>query len=298
MSRGDDTRGTQTTLRHWLENRRPRELHGPRTPLPKVAVSLFDYHGLSLLPWKARGYRCISIVERGRHTTCSTIAGIETVQLPRMDPCSIREQLPDPGVVAFVIGLPPCRDLCAAGARWWKTKHMRDPEFQTRAINNLNNLLHMLDNFGVPYAILVPASSRTLLHRPHHRVSPHEFGRYLPRDSPHPLFPSEIPSNDAYTKRTFLYGGGGFVLPWKAPVSPVFSQIRLKSGKTKRITPVMASRKSTRARCVAPLGLCNAIVQLHAHPHPHTGCEVRNQSRSSSLSSPSFDDKRDSPLPP
>lgn len=255
--------GTQTTLKDWLKNTRPGFCE-MRRPLPGVVVSLFDEHGLSLLPWKAQGYRCVLIIERSPSRKPPPLTGIEVIELNKTDEESVLETLPDAREVAFVIGLPPCRDLCSAGARWWKRKSAKDPSFQKRAVENLNRLLDMLDNFGAPYAILVPASSRTLLNRPCQRVSPHEFGRYLPHDSPHPLFPNVIPSNDAYTKRTFLYGGCGFVLPWKAPVPPVFTRILLKSGKTKRITPIMASRKSTQTRSVAPLGLCSAIAQVHS----------------------------------
>lgn len=256
-------RGTQTTLKGWLQSTRGRFCE-TRRPLPNTVVSLFDRHGLSLLPWKLKGYRCISIVERSSRGKTPIVSGIEVLELRHFNTDSILEQLPDARDVAFVVGLPPCRDLCSAGARWWKRKGAKDPDFQKRAVETLNGLLDMLDNFGVPYAVLVPANSRTLLNRPYQRVSPHEFGRYIPDRSPHPLFPNVIPFNDAYTKRTFLYGGCGFVLPWKAPVPPVFTRILLKSGKTKRITPIMASRKSTQTRCVAPLGLCSAIAQMHA----------------------------------
>lgn len=252
----------QTTLKGWLENTRIG-FCDLRRPVPGVVVSLFDTHGLSLLPWKMRGYRCVLILEKSSSRKPLAFTGIEVVVINNIDEESILKTLPDAREVAFVIGLPPCRDLCSAGARWWKKKFAKDNGFQKRAIQTLNRLLDMLDNFGVPYAILVPASSRTLLNRPCQRVSPHEFGRYLPHKSPHPLFPNVIPPNDAYTKRTFLYGGCGFVLPWKAAVPPVFTKILLKSGKTKRITPIMASRKSTQTRCIAPFGLCSAIAQVH-----------------------------------
>lgn len=271
----------QTTLVSWLQQQQQRQQRRyveARSPPPQTAVSLFDDSGIALLPWAKRGYRCVSFVEprsaRKRRRECGggvSHDGIEVVEVDNLRTCVLTEILPRLSDVAFIFCLPPCKDLCAAGARWWKKKATADPEFQTRAATYLNELLRQLDDTCLPYAVLLPASSRlrALVNRPvRSTISPHEFGRYIPPDTPHPLFPSVIPSNDAYTKRTFLYAGGGFVLPWKRPVAPVFVPVRLKSGKVKRITPVMASRKTTASRRVPPFGFCLAVASMHSVVEP------------------------------
>lgn len=257
----------QTTLVAWLDAPEHRYVE-TRRPVPQTAVSLFDDYAISLMPWAQKGYRCISFVEpmSARKRRECVLDGIEVVEIENLGKRVLIDVLPRLSDVAFIVCLPPCRDLCAAGARWWKKKAAADPGFQSRAANELNTLLVQLDETHIPYAVLVPASSRlrALVDRSVRTISPHEFGRYIPPNTPHPVFPSVIPANDAYTKRTFLYSGGGFVLPWKLAVPPTFTRIRLKSGKVKRITPVMASRKTTQSRRVPPLGLCIAVADVHS----------------------------------
>jgi hypothetical protein len=56
--------------------------------------------------------------------------------------------------------------------------------------------------------------------KPDYMFQPCDYGGYLPEDdvSPHPDI---IPARDAYTKKTCLWAGNGFVMPEARPVDPV-----------------------------------------------------------------------------
>ena len=80
--------------------------------------------------------------------------------------------------------------------------------------------------YGVPYAIENPVSViSSEWRKPDHMFQPCDFGGYLPEDDTSP-YPDIIPARDAYTKKTCLWTGNGFVMPAKRPVDPVKYQDR------------------------------------------------------------------------
>jgi hypothetical protein len=161
---------------------------------------------------------------------------------------------------SFIVAMPPCRDLCAAGARWWTKKSGRDPGFQRQAARYLSDLYNTLVASSVPFVVLVPSSRliKSCFPRKAFVFNPHEYGGFLPRDAPHPLF-STIPSQDAYTKRTLCFTSPGIRMPWKRPVPPTYVVVRLKNGKAKNLTPIMSDRRNRGARSAPPLGFCTAL---------------------------------------
>ena len=265
----------QPTLQKWVRIEDDREeVERERTTRRRV-VSLFDRHGIAVLPWADMGFECTAYDCATAHGNgpaeadlTASAAGHGTVRIERVrlkDADDVRGCLGRIDDLAFVIAIPPCRDLCAAGARWWRKKRGRNPEFQKVAEEYLKQLYATLDNTGVPFIILVPSSPyiRRCFSRRAFAFSPHEFGGYLPPTSPHPLF-REIPAQDAYTKRTLCFYGHGVRMPWKKAVPPTFHTIRLKSGRTKRVSPVMASRRNTASRTSAPFAFCTAVASVNA----------------------------------
>jgi len=217
-----------------------------------------------LLPWKGRGYECVALNPKTPARFCSGIS-MRTVTMGTID--AIRSALPPADEIAFLICVPPARDLCHAGARWWSKKALRDPQFQLKAVQfivGLHRLLRELTH--VPSIILLPASARikTLYKAPDFTFSPHQFAGYLPSHAHHPVFPATIPTQDRYTKKTFVYTTNAVVCPCMRPLPPVFTEVRSKRGITKRITPLLASRKHREARCVVPLGFASAICSVNA----------------------------------
>lgn len=251
--------GTQTNLSGWITSQPVS-----RPPKKRKVISLFDQHGLSLLPWKQKGYECIAFNPKAPTRHCS---GIEMRSRTMKSVDQIRSILPPADEIEFLICVPPCKDLCQSGARWWAQKAEKDPEFQTRVISfivDLHTILQQLTH--VPSIMLLPASARlkTFYKPPDFVFSPHEFAGYLPTDAPHPLFPGSVPTQDRYTKRTFAYTCNGVSCPPMRTLAPVFTELPSKSGIAKRISPVLASRKQKEARCVVPLGFSHAICSVHA----------------------------------
>ena len=252
----------QTTLETWVEVA-PDPPTPPTSPRTRV-VTLFDSYGLAALPWAARGFECAAY-HCNRRTTTQGVAGVRIASTKLADRNDILSCLQPTHDLAFVIALPPCRDLCAAGARWWKRKRGSDPDFQKRAEDYLKMLYETLDSLSIPFLILVPSSPyiRRCFNRRAFAFSPHEFGGYLQRESTHPLF-TEIPPQDAYTKRTLCFHGRGIRMPFKRPVTPEFKTIHRKNGSTKNISPIMASRRKTGARVAPPLAFCTAVASLNS----------------------------------
>ena len=257
--------GTQSNLSGWVTSQPVS-----RPPRKRKVISLFDQHGLSLLPWKQKGYECIAFNPKSPNRRCSGIE-MSTRTMKTVD--QIRLILPPADEIEFLICVPPCRDLCQSGARWWAKKSEKDPEFQTRVIQfilDLHILLQQLTH--VKSVMLLPASARlkSIYKPPDFVFSPHEFAGYLPCGAPHPLFPDTIPIQDRYTKRTFVYTSNGVSCPCMRTLSPIFTELRSKSGISKRISPVLASRKQKEARCVVPLGFSYALASGYATESVHS----------------------------
>lgn len=240
----------QAKLTKWFEDHAPprlSRLSEPRSSCRrKYAICLGD--PLALKSW-----------ERGGHKTLS-----KTIE---NEPLRIRELLQQfGGKLALAMAFPPCVDLCAAGARWWKKKREENPNFQLDAVERLKKTEQMLRSTGAPYCILTPGSVliKKLWKDPDATISPFEFGGYLPENAAHPTHPNAIPKRDAYHKLTFVFSGNGFVLPRRKPVPPKWHRVvNKKTGKVRLVSPIFAARKHRAARKLAPLGFCEAVCRLH-----------------------------------
>lgn len=252
-------------------------------PLARVVLSFFDYSTLGLAPWNARGYECHAYDLR--HPTGHTVTGdgIHLHGFDLSDSSILESAMADFKCreVAFAMAYPPCTDLSRAGARYWATKAEADPEFQQRAVNLVRQLDKALRTLGCPFYIENPSSSRLrgMWKVPDFVFEPFWYGGYLTPDDSHPHFPTIIPKQDAYTKRTGLWVGGGFIgLPKQKRVDPVFKEFVIaKTGKRRRISPLMFSggKEGKEARQATPRGFSEAICSHFARPAKSVQCLSR-----------------------
>ena len=257
-------------------NRQP-----PRpAPVPKpsgngpVVVSLFDYTCIGLEPWKARGFEVHAYDRRhppGHSVTASGVH-IHGVDLGSQEALqSVLNEHADRDV-AFAMAYPPCTELSRAGARYWKEKGEVDPHFQDNAAALVQRVDATLQELKCPYFIENPASStlRNLWRTPDHTFEPCWFGGYLDTNDAHPMFPAHIvPNQDAYTKRTGLWVGGGFhQMPPQKRVEPTYKEwTDGATGKRRRVTPILYSggAEGKEARHATPRGFSEAIAVAYAH---------------------------------
>jgi hypothetical protein len=105
-----------------------------------------------------------------------------------------------------VFAFPPCTHLAASGARWFGDKGLsalRD------SISLVEACRRICEWSGAPYCIENPIGTlSTYWRKPDYIFDPCDYGAYL------------TPPSDAYTKKTCLWTGGGFVMPEKRPVAP------------------------------------------------------------------------------
>lgn len=228
----------------------------------RTAVSLFDSCPAGLLPWAHRGYNCLAI----HPGLGERVAGVQSIEQTSMNTIDEIVQAIPTQNIRFIIAIPPATNLCAAGARWWKSKRKENPEFQTQTANFILRLKEVLTlTFPTtPLVLLLPnsAKARALVGRPSFTFDPCEFSGYIrPDQDPHPVFPETVPKRDRYTKRTACYLHN-CPMPLKLPESPVFDTIKCKSGRTKRISPILKSRRSTATRSMIPRGLAEALANV------------------------------------
>ena len=244
--------------------------------LARVVLSFFDYSTLGLEPWDKRGYECHAYDIR--HPTGHTVTG-SGIHLHGCD-LSSNSTLESTMAefrgreVVFAMAYPPCTHLSRAGARYWAAKAEADPSFQTRAVELVRQLYTAMQTLGCPFYIENPASSRlrSMWKLPNFTFEPFWYGGYLAPDEPHPQYPTIIPKQDAYTKRTGLWVDGGFIgLPGQRRVIPLFKKFVIKkTNKRRRITPLMFSggAEGKEARQTTPRGFSEAICAHFARPAP------------------------------
>lgn len=199
--------------------------------MPPIMLSLFDYSGVMARPWADAGFRCICVdLAQDKPRTEN---GIEFVR------ADARDWLPPRGDIAFAAFFPPCTDVAVSGAR-----HFRDKGIGAllRSVELFKRSVDLAELIGAPYLIENPVSTiSSYWRKPDFLFDPCDYG-------------------DAYTKRTCLWVGNGFVMPPRTPVDPVRvcsqgSWVQKLGGR---------SDKTKRLRSATPPGFAQAVFQSNS----------------------------------
>ena len=190
-------------MRPTIEEPIKKRLGDSTNPQPddrkSIVVSLFDYTCNLVLPWAEAGYLCYCVDIKhpnGAHRTGNIIrVGAD-----------VKTWLPPSLPIKIMFSCPPCTDVAVSGSRWFKDKGLQK---LIDALTLFEHSVRMAELRGVPYLIENPVSTvSTYWRKPDYTFDPCDYGGYL------------IPEGDAYTKRTCLWVGNGFVMPktkWVLP---------------------------------------------------------------------------------
>lgn len=233
-------------------------------------ISLYDFTGEAVRPWAEAGYHCLCYdIQHDEAGRVETFPGGGSIHFIKADLHSfgtlraLRDTLW--GRVAFAFGFPVCTDLATSGSRHFAAKEAARPGFQAVAAGHAKDCAWLFDWLGCPYLIENPRSVlSTLWRKPDHSFDPCEFGGYLPEDDQHPRWPDYIAPRDAYTKRTFLWTGGGFVMPGRLPVEPVTVEVTRADGRVTKSSVQWGklggkSAKTKNIRSATPRGFARAV---------------------------------------
>ena len=200
-----------------------------------LVLSLCDRTGHMVKPWAEAGYACMTVDLRPPLHAIPNVARIQA------DICRF---LPPRMTYAAVFAFPPCTDLAVSGARWFAEKGLHG---LSRALEVVEACVRLCEWSGARWMLENPVSTlASYWRKPDFIFNPCEYGAYL------------SPPGDAYTKRTCLWTGGGFVMPTKRPVLPT------EGSRMHRLAP--SPNRSDR-RAETPRGFAQAVFEANgAHP--------------------------------
>lgn len=165
-----------------------------------IVVSLFDHTANMVKPWAEAGFLCYCVDAKhpaGEHREGNII---------RVG-ANILEWLPPYAAIKVLFAFPPCTDVAVSGARWFQDKGLGS---LIEALRLFDATIRLAEWTGAPYMIENPVSTvSSYWRKPDHIFDPCDYGAYL------------SPPRDAYTKKTCLWTGNGFVMPRAKPVKPV-----------------------------------------------------------------------------
>ena len=192
-----------------------------------IVVSLCDLTGNIVRPWSQAGYDCYCIDIQ--HPPGIIEAG--NVFHVGADICDcVSHWLPAGRPIAIAFGAPPCTHTAVSGAKHFRSK---GPQGAAAAFRLIARVAELLDWFQCPYAWEQPVSvTSTYCGPPDHVFHPADYAGYL-----------DDPSQEAYTKKTCLWTGAGFIMPTPKPVEPIrvcaqgswIQQLGGKSARTKNL---------------------------------------------------------------
>lgn len=198
--------------------------------MTRLVVSLCDRTGHMVEPWLAAGYQALTFDLQAFGTQPGRTHVVEDVR--RLSPALIAALRP-----AFVAAFPPCTHLAVSGARWFKAKGM---SALVEALEIVDACRAICEASGAAYCIENPVSTlATYWRKPDHTFDPCDFAGYAPD-----------PDAEAYTKRTCLWTGGGFVMPRPRPVDPLLGSLMHR-------LPPSADRADLRS--ATPKGFAHAV---------------------------------------
>jgi hypothetical protein len=187
-------------------------------------------------PWAAAGFLCLCVDLR--HPPGAARDG-NVVRIG----ADVREWLPPYAPVAALFAFPPCTDVAVSGARWFKDKGLGA---LVRSLELFDAAVRLAEWTGAPYLIENPVSTvSTYWRAPDHVFDPCDYGGWLD------------PPGDAYTKRTCLWTGNGFVMPEPRAVPPVEGSRMLRYG---------PSPERADLRAATPRGFAQAVFAANHQP--------------------------------
>ena len=218
-----------------------------------IIWSLFDGSGIMGLPWAEAGHTvyCFN-ADEGNHGRYEPIR-MKHENIKYVN-CWISENFPyKPELTGIpkperIFAFPDCTDLAVSGA-----KH--------EGHTSLDSVVHaqmvemMADEFGATWMVENPVGKlSTLWRKPDYYFHPFEYGGYMSGEEN--TFHPRMPARDAYTKKTCLWTGNGFVMPEKRPVPHIgkfwgWAYLGGKSEKTKQL------------RSLTPRGFARAVFEAN-----------------------------------
>jgi hypothetical protein len=199
-----------------------------------AAIFLCDVTGTMAEPWAAAGYPCICVDVQHSIRRARDAGNIRFIW------GDVRSwRLPDDVRPVFVAAFPPCTHVAGSGARDFVLKGgamLRD------ALETFEACRAVASWSGAPYCIENPVgvlSNIPHIGKPDHYFDPCDFAGY-----------AENPEGDAYTKRTCLWTGNGFVMPEPRRVEPT-------QGSKMWLMPPSDDRADQRA--ATPSGFARAV---------------------------------------
>lgn len=214
----------------------------------ELAVSLCDRTGNMLRPWADAGYECWAVdVQHGIRREYVERDGV------RYTWGDCRSWTP-PRRPSILFAFPPCTHLAVSGARDFGRKSwplLRD------AMDLFWSCLQAAEWAGCPYMIENPVGRISGIHaKPSHTFDPCDFAGYL-----------DDPDREAYTKKTCLWTGGGFVMPEPRRVEPFM-------GSKMHLIPPSAGRADERS--VTPMGFAQAVFDANTLTPTHPELEQQD----------------------
>jgi hypothetical protein len=208
-----------------------------------IVLSLCDVTTTMVRPWLAAGYECWCVDLQ--HPTGEHREG----QLVRVG-ADLRTWLPPRGEYAIVFAFPPCTHLAVSGARWFREKGL---SALIEGLTLVDRCREIAQWTAAPWMLENPVSTISSYWRePDYAFDPCDFGGYL------------TPTGDAYTKRTCLWTGGGFIMPQPSPVPAT-------EGSRMHLLPPSEERANLRS--ATPAGFARAVFEAN---HPWVKQEVSN----------------------
>ena len=235
-----------------------------------TVISLFEYTGTMLRPWAEAGFTCYAFdIQHGsrQETKCGP-GSITSVPWDADAPdayAEVRAMFNSIGNVSMLFSFPPCTDLAGSGARHWKAKAERDPDFQVRAAARATKSVQLANDLSCPYMIENPVGALSRhMGKPSAIFNPCDYGGYIPEaEAEHPVWPDYIAPRDAYTKKTCVWTGNGFVMPAPLPVEPVAYTGQGGSNAHNKLGG--KSEKTKNIRSATPRGFAAAVFNANAN---------------------------------
>jgi len=186
-------------------------------------------------PWAEAGFECYAVDLKNSGAVEQVGGG--SIHYVGDD---VREWIPPSDNVRIGFGFPPCTDLAVSGARWFSDKGLYALADAIELVAACHDTLTSLD---CPWMIENPKSTlSTHWRKPDYRFDPYEYNNYTDRD-------------EAYTKDTWLWTGGGFKMPITDGVG--------RGDADDRIHAMPPSEDRSKKRAETPTGFASAVYLAH-----------------------------------